>query len=161
MHRMGLDFWTVRQCGSAATMQTHLSPVHYRNLLSNVTTNVFVAGVYHWLPIHLNRCWATPLYSMSLHLAPLCLAAAFIISVLGCTSKSTTKCHVPCVISGFCLLDDKTRTAKNNDLSVLIWISVFKENISHYDSQNKRYWNSVVDCWITEQVTQLFHRLPK
>jgi hypothetical protein len=44
MHRMGLDLCMVRQCGSAATLQTHLSPVHYRNLLSNVNNQC----VCHW-----------------------------------------------------------------------------------------------------------------
>jgi len=126
---MGSDFCIVRQCGSAATMQTHLSPQRYRNLLSNIlTTNFFVTSVYHWLPIHLNRCWPTLPSSLSLHLALLSHAATVILSVLDCTSKSTKKFHIPCVISVFCHLDDNIRTAKNHDLSVLIWISVFREN---------------------------------
>ena len=107
--RMGLDFCMVRNCGSAATMQTHLSPVHYRNLLSNVlTASVFVTGVNNCLPIYLNRCWPTPLSSLSLYLALLSHAATFILSVLGCTSRSMTNY----VISGFCHLDNNIRTAK-------------------------------------------------
>jgi hypothetical protein len=127
--KMGLDFCVVRQCGSATTMQTHLSPVHYRNLLSNVLiTSVFVAGVNHWLPIQLNSCWPTPPSSLSLHLAPLSLATTFILSVLDCTSKSTTKFHMPCVLSGICHLNENIRAAKNHHLPVLIWSSVFNEN---------------------------------
>jgi len=100
------------------------------DLLSNViTTNVLVTVVYHWLPIHLKRCWPILPSSLSLNLALLSHAATFILlSVLDCTSKSTTKTHVPWVISGFCHLDDNIRAAKNHDLSALIWISVFNEN---------------------------------
>lgn len=133
------------------------------DLLSNVlTTIVFVTGVYHWLPIQLKRCWPILPSSLSLHLALLSHAATFILlSILDCTSKSTAKIHEPCMISGFCHLDDNIRAAKNHDLSALIWISVFNENTRIVMTQNKKYWNSVVYCWIPEQVTQLLHWLPK
>ena len=127
---MGSHFCMVRQCRSMATIQTHLSPVNYRNLFSTLlTTDVFATDVYHWLPIHSNRCWHTPPSSLPLLFALLSHAATSTLSVLDCTSKSTTKFLVPCVISSFCHLDD-IRTAKNhNDLAVFIWISVFNENI--------------------------------
>jgi hypothetical protein len=128
--RMGSDFCMVRQGGSVATMQTHLSAMHYGNLLSTVlTTNVFVTGVYHCLPQQSNRCWPTPTSTFSLFFALLSHAVTFTLSVLDCTSMSKTQFHVPCMISGFCHSYDNIRTAKNhNDSAVLIWISVLNEN---------------------------------